>query len=496
MLLREMQRQKGRTVQIIALVVLVCGLVAAGIGLGFLVREVGYDLNPVLVVAVDLVALLIFTIMVSSTLARAAQVLYLRDDLDLLLSSPLPPGRILAVRFAGIAFSVTLFWLVLAAGLLAPIAVIAAPALLAVLPVLLALGLVASAVGLLLTTLLFRLIGPRRTRTLAQVLSALIGASLFLSSQLPNILRGKSESYSRWGWLRPYFTGEAHLDLPPHADLIARAAVGQPIPLLLVLAVSLVFFMLVTGMLGRQFARDAASAIGSDPARRVSKRVTGAFAAGAFAATLRKELRLLMRDISLFSQVLLRVLYMLPLAFVFVRNASAGDSLLLPTAAAAMAVMAGQLSSSFTWITVSAEDAPDLLVAAPASMSLITRAKLWAALIPTAVLVAIPLLAVGLFAPLTALVSAAGCFASAWACGVVNIWRQRPGRRADFRRRGNVNWVVAFAILGISGLIGGATFLAASGMTWAILPAVLAAVLTLAMRRSDKQIRERLRDEA
>lgn len=496
MLLREMQRQKGRTAQIIALAVLACGLVAAGVGLGFLIREVGYEVTPLVVVAVDLAALLIFTIMVSSTLARAAQVLYLRDDLDLLLSSPLPPGRILAVRFAGIAFSVTLFWLVLAGGLLAPIAVIAAPALLAVLLVLLALGLVASAVGLLLTTLLFRLIGPRRTRTLAQVLSALIGASIFLSTQLPNILRGHGGDYSRWGWLRPYFTGEAHLDLPPHADLLARAAVGQPVPLLLVLAVSLGFFMLVTQLLGRQFARDAASAVGSDPARKASRRTAGAFAAGAFAATLCKELRLLMRDIALFSQVLLRVLYMLPLAFVFVRNAGAGDSMLLPAAAAAMSVMAGQLSSSFSWITVSAEDAPDLLVASPASMAVITRAKLWAALIPTAALVAIPLLAVGVFAPLIALVSAVGCFASAWACGVVNIWHQRPGRRSDFRRRGNVNWLVALAILGISGLIGGATFLAASGMTWAIVPAVLAAVLTLAMRRSDQQILRTLRDEA
>ncbi|MDO9337490.1 MAG: hypothetical protein Q7T61_13910 [Caulobacter sp.] len=492
-LLREMQRDKARVVQWVMLAIFMVALLACGVGLGFLIRETGLPpISPMVVTIVDLAVLVMFSIMVASTLARGAQVLYLRDDLDLLFSSPLPARRILAVRFGGIAFSVSVFWLFIAFGLVVPIAILGDPRLLAVLPVLLSLGLLSSAAGLLLTTLLFHLIGPRRTRVLAQVLSALIGASVFLAFQLPNILRGVDPSYSRMGWIRPFLTGEAHLDLPPHADLLARAMLGEPLPLLIVVGVCVGVFLLVTQGLGRRFARDVASAVGSDAGRRKAGK-TGGFAAGAFAATLRKELRLLLRDIALFSQVLLRVFYMLPLAFIFVRNASEGHSLLLPGGAAALALMAGQLSSSFTWITVSAEDAPDLLVASPTPMSVVTRAKLWAGLIPTLALVILPILAVGLWSPWTSLVAAAGAFASAWASGMLNIWYQRPARRADFRRRGNVHWLLVIPILIVGGLIAGATFLAADQNLWAVVPAVLAAVALLALKRSDRQILDRLR---
>ncbi|MDB5471227.1 MAG: hypothetical protein JWR84_2787 [Caulobacter sp.] len=493
MVLREMQRDKARVFQLVMLVVFMGALLACGVGLGLVVRETGLPpIDPRVIAVTDLVVLVMFSIMVSSTLARAAQVLYLRDDLDLLFSSPIPARKILAVRFAGIAFSVTIFWLFIAFGLVIPIAVLAMPQLLAILPVLLSLGLLSSAAGLLLTTVLFRLLGPRRTRVLAQVLSALIGASVFLVSQLPRLLNNVDTDYGRWGWIRDYATGEKHLDLPPQADLLLRAALGEPIPLLIVVGVCLGAFLLVTQGLGRRFARDAAIAVGSDASKRKAGK-TGAFAAGAFAATLRKELRLLFRDIALFSQVLLRVFYMLPLAFVFVRNASSGHSLLLPGGAAALALMAGQLSSSFTWITVSAEDSPDLLVASPTAMSVITRAKLWAGLLPTLALVILPIVAVGIWSPWTGAVAAVGAFCSAWASGMLNIWYQRPGRRADFRRRGNVHWLLVIPILLVGGLIAGATFLAAAQMLWAIVPAVLAAVATLALRRTDKQILERLR---
>lgn len=493
MMTREMRRDRARVAQLVALVIFMGMLIAAGVGLGFAVREFGLPpINPLIVTIVDLVVLVMFTMMVSSTLARAAQVLYMRDDLDLLFSSPIPARKILAVRFTGIAFSVTVFWLFIAFGLVVPIAVLGEPRVLALLPVLLSLGLLSSAAGLLLTTVLFRLLGPRRTRVLAQVLSAVIGAAVFLGFQLPNLLRDTDYSYGRMSWLRPYITGEAHLDLPPHADLLLRAALSEPIPLFIVVGVCLGAFLLVTQGLGRRFARDASMAIGSDTGKKKAGN-TAAFASGAFAATLRKEMRLIFRDIALFSQVLLRVLYLLIPAFILVRNANSGHVLLLPSGAAFLAVMAGQLSSSFTWITVSAEDSPELLVASPAAMSVVSRAKLWAGLIPTLAIIALPIIGVAIWSPWVGLVAAVGATASGWASGMLNIWYQKPGRRADFRRRGNVHWLLVIPILLIGGLIAGATFLAAAKLMWAIVPAILAAVGMLALRRTDAQILERLR---
>src|SRR5665213_3683617 len=56
--------------------------------------------------------------------------------------------------------------------------------------VLASLALTASALGLALALGLFRLIGPKRTKTVGQVLGALIGAGFFITSQIRNMVGG------------------------------------------------------------------------------------------------------------------------------------------------------------------------------------------------------------------------------------------------------------------------------------------------------------------
>jgi ABC-2 type transport system permease protein len=491
---REMSTQKGRLITLIALSVLFVILAGVGFPIGLAVRDLDLTPVPAVHLAFDLGLALLFTLMLSQTLAAAAQALYARADLDLLFSSPLPPRTVLTVRFAGIALGASSLYLVLLAGILIPIALMGTPQWLGALGVVASLGLLASAVGLVLTTVLFRLLGARRTRTVAQVLAAVIGASLFLLSQSGQFMGNDNRRFS--DMMADLFSGDAQVTLPPLADLPLRAIMGEPLPLISMMAGALLIFVAVNQLLGRRFARDAASALGVESSGRKPGRVTGAFADGAFAATLRKELRLLTRDVALLSQVLLRLLYLLPLAFILLRNASEGHNLLLPGGAAAVSVMAGQLASSLVWITVSAEDAPDLLVASPAPFSTINRAKLWAALIPTALMLAIPLGLLTFVAPWTGLVATAGAAASAASAGMIGLWHQRPGNRADFRRKGQVHWLVSVAILLIGGLIGVATFLAAWMQALAIIPAIFAAVFTLAMRKSDTAILKTLRERA
>jgi ABC-2 type transport system permease protein len=490
---REAMGARGRYVGLVAGGFVLVVLVGAGVGLGMALRHYQLEVSTPAVLIADLALAFIFTLMLSQTLAAAAQALYSRGDLDLLFSSPLPPRTVLTVRFTALALNVVTLFAALAGGLLLPIAFLGHPQWLGVLPVLMALALLASAAGLVLASALFRLLGPRRTRTIAQVLAAVIGAAIFLVFQSGNMMGGDRRAmFERIAGVM----SDRDLALPPLADLPLRAMLGEPWPLLAIFGLSVVAFLAVNTLLGRRFARDSAAAVGVDGVGRKAKARTGDFASGAFAATLRKELRLLLRDAALLSQVLLRVLYLLPLAFVLLRNAGEGQSLLLPGGAAGLAVMAGQLASSLTWITVSAEDAPDLLVAAPAPISTVNRAKLAAALIPVAGLLALPLVALIVLAPAAGIAATLGCAASASSAGMINVWRQRPGRRSDFRRKGSVHWFFTVAILLIGGLIGTATFFAASLQLWAIIPAVLAAVFTLALRKSDAAIIATLRDQA
>lgn len=463
----------------------------AGVGIGLSLREVEIPIVPLAVVIADFALAVILTLMLSNTLAASADALYERGDLDLLFSSPLKPGRVLLIRALGLAVNAGLWFVLPVVLLLTPTIVLGHPAWAGVFGVLVAAALAATGVGLLLAMALFALIGPRRTRTVAQVMAALIGAAFFLGSQYRNLL-GEQRSESLITRIAME-AREGRIQPPPLADVPLRAALGEPWPLLAVLAIGVGIFALAVAVLGRRFA-DAAAATQGAATRKAARGTSRAFAAGAFQATVRKELRLMRRDTALLSQVLLRVLYLVPLALVMARNAGTQPTANLAASAAAVVILAGQVAGSLAWITLSAEDAPDLLAVAPTPMKVLRQAKLVAALIPVAILLVAPVAVLAWYQPLAGLWTAIGAGLSAWSAGLVHVWRQKPGKRADFRRRRSGSLLVAIAEIAVSLMIGAATALAVAGwLVWAVIPLVVAGALMMALRRTDEQIAAALR---
>lgn len=497
---RDSLGRLGRTRMIILAVVALALVFAFGLPMAFALRRFGVPVMPLSIVAGAAVCAVVFTLMLSQTLSAATLALYSRGDLDLLFSSPIAPRKVLTVRFAAIAANVFAGFALLVVPPLLPIAALGHWRWLGALVVLADLALAASACGLLLATALFGVLGPRRTRTVAQVLAAVIGAAFFLTAQARNLLGGARTS-SLWMSIADAVQ-EGRLPLPPGASWPLRAMLGEPLPLAALTLACLALFVGASQWLGERFSRDAAAAGGIDLAGAGPRRRRGPdrpFAQGAFRATFGKELRLLWRDAALLSQVFLRVLYLLPLAFVLLREAHGHMAYLLPAGAGALAMMTGQVAGSLAWVTVSAEDAPELLAAAPAPIALLLRAKLAAALTPVAVMLAAPLVFLIGLSPQTGLAAAAGCAASAVASALINAWYNKPARRTDFRRRRGGSWVGAIAQLGVTALIAMAAAVAAAPSPWAVLaivPALVALVAVILLRRSDEQIAEALRTPA
>jgi ABC-2 type transport system permease protein len=151
------------------------------------------------------------------------------------------------------------------------------------------------------------------------------------------------------------------------------------------------------------------------------------------------------------------------------------------------------VSASLAWITISAEDSPDLLAAAPASIATIRQGKIAAAIAPVAVIVGPVLIALLAFSPWVAVVGAVGCAAQMAMGAFLNIWWQRPGKRAEFRRRRQASWFVSLAEILLGLLIAAATALFAFGSTWGLLPGLVALAGVFMLRRSDEQIARALR---
>jgi ABC-2 type transport system permease protein len=466
-------------------------LLIGGFPVAWMLRDFEAPVNNLSILAADTVAVLVFSLMLSQTLAGATDALYTRGDLDLLFSSPLDPRKTLTVRFASMAATAFTAFALLAIPLLIPLAIFGHWRWLSLLLVLGALAMAASGIGLAISVGLFAVIGPRRTRAAAQILAAVIGAAFFLISQTQTILGRRSTGL----WLQLMgAASDPRLHLPPGASWPLRAMLGEPLPLAAMLLVGAAVFFAVTAWLSRRFAADAASAQGADVGRRtVARGVAAPFVGGVFAATFVKELRLLGRDVALLAQVLLRVLYLLPVTFLLLRSAGGHQALALPGGAAAITFMAGQVGASLTWITVSAEEAPELLQCAPAASATVRNAKLLAGLAPLVLLLAIPLAIVTVAAPAAGLAATAGAASAAYAAGLINAWYPTPGKRSDFlRRRRSGSILIGLAYFFVSLLIAAAAALASLLLPWAIIPALLALGALFALRRSPDRIAEAL----
>ena len=417
----------------------------------------------------------LWALMMSHALDSGTQAIFLRGDHDLLISSPVPPRRVFALRALTIAVNIVTVYAAITLPLVLALLWYGQWRWLSIYPVLISLGLSAAAAGLTLCFALFEVIGARRTRIVAQVLGASIGASIFLITQseklMPPVWRA---NFLAWA-SRPDDAGAQASPLNL-AWLPARALLGEAAPALGVFLAALAAFALVVWCFGGRFARNAVMASDlSAPARgqaAAQAKARSFRVQGLLATQLVKEWRLLFRDPWLISQSLMQTLYLLPICFAFAGGGSSA-ALLAPMTV----ILAGNLASGLVWITMRAEDAPDLIASAPVPAANWRRAKLLAALTPVAAILFLPLAALASQSGLAALASAAGCAAAAVGAALLAFSMEENGSRKDFAKRHKRSLLAGLAEPVSHVAWAGATALALDASLWALAPAAFAAAL-------------------
>jgi ABC-2 type transport system permease protein len=386
--------------------------------------------------------LLAWALMLSQAIESVTRVFYARADLDLIMSSPTRLTNIFSVRIASIALSVTVMALLLSAPFIDVLVLGGGVRWLAAFGVVIAVGLSAAAIAIAVTIALFRLIGPARTRLTAQILAAIVGAGFVIALQVAAIV--SYGTLSRFAIL----TSDAAAAFAPGDDSLlwwpARAALGDGTALLSLLSVSLVLLGSVMAIFSPRFADTALSASAQAISSRQGARTT-AFRGGSRQQALRrKEFLLLRRDPWLASQTLMQLLYLLPPALLLWRSFSDHSAaIVLITPVIVMA--AGQLAGGLAWLTISGEDAADLVATAPLSASSMIRAKIEVVLIGIAVLFA-PLVApLAILAPFQAVVTATGIGVATISATAIQLWFRVQAKRTQFRRRQTSSRLATFA---------------------------------------------------
>src|SRR5438309_2175263 len=181
---------------------------------------------------------LAWALMLSQAIESVTRVFYARADLDLIMSSPVRLTDVFSIRIAAIALSVSAMALLFSTPFIDVLMIGGGLRWLAAYGVVASIGMSAAAVAIAVTIMLFRLIGPRRTRLAAQILAAVIGAGFVIALQIAAIL--SYGTLSRFAVL----SSDAAATFAPDLGSIfwwpARAAIGDGEVLALLVAFSLV----------------------------------------------------------------------------------------------------------------------------------------------------------------------------------------------------------------------------------------------------------------
>jgi len=421
-----------------------------------------------------------WSLMASQAMESVTRAFYSRADLDLILSSPAAAQTVFAVRIATITLATALMSILLAAPFINVLAALGGMRWLATYALMLAVSVSAMAFAVALTIALFMTLGPKRTRLVAQIMAAVIGATFVIGLQLAAIQSYGSLSRTDFLQSSAFVAGA-----PDTGSLVywpALAATGDLTALAAVLAAGLLMLGSAIVLFAPRFADCVIAATGvAAPAPPQRGQANGFQRMTPGSALRLKEWLLLRRDPWLLSQSLMQILYLAPPAFLLWRSFGEGGGaivVLVPV----LVMAAGQLAGGLAWLAISGEDAPDLVATAPVPARRIVRAKV-EAVMGVIALVFLPfVLAMAVISPWHSAVSAWGIIAAAAAAIQIQLWFRAQAKRSQFRRRHTSSRVATFAEAFSSIAWAGTAALAAAG-TWFAAIAGAFAVLVLAVAR-------------
>jgi len=389
--------------------------------------------------------------MLGAAMNQAIALLFERADFDLLLSSPIDPRAVLLARIAAITSAAFLSVALFLAPILNGAIVALSRSYLAGYVVWILLAASSAAAGVSLTLILVRWIGARRTRTWIQIVAGVMGALVYLAFQSRNYLpREQEREYERilMGVLKT-----------PLFSAVSRAGRGEllELGLLFLLTVCLVYFAT------RQLARTFVGGVQETGGQPAQKRPTGhyLFSGKLSYVTFRKDVRLILREPLLLSQILPSMMYVVPAFLGFRRNG--GILMLAPISV----VVATQFSTLLTSVAASGEEGLDLIRMSPSPELQLRYAKM-AAGMAVPLTISLMLCTIVAFAghPWLGLIAIVTGLATAAAGSWLQVASIRPSPRKDIlkRRRGDAkSLVVGFLLLsgaaGVGLIAYGATLL-------------------------------------
>lgn len=441
-----------------AVVMLVLLLLPIGIGIRLALIAQGAPDVPVRALGpLNAASFALMLLMVSGASIYVMRSFHDRGDLDLLLAAPIPPARVMVAKSLAIHASVALPMLFLLSPFAIASALLGHPGWLGGVVVIMVCAVIATSLAFALVAALFRLLGPRRGRIVVQIGGGVFAAGVAIFAQVPNL------APRQWQQMMQAVA------VPPPApfDVPARAVLGAPLPLMLLIGLAILAALAAARLASRRLMDNGPTTVTPTARNRGAER---RFRAGSPVALLQKELRLLWRDAELLSSIALQMAYMVP-AFALIFS---GGEVSPGRLAAACVLFSGLLASSLGWLTICGDDAPDLIATAPVSPRLVLQMKVLAACLIPMALVIVPLSIVLFKDPRAGLVALLLSPLAAALAALQQHWAGQPQNRKAFRSRQKGSLLLAVTEYVMAGAWSATAGLLISGSPWAAATALLA----------------------
>ena len=473
------RRRLSTAVTVLVFIGLVLHLPAWAIVARF--AEDGINPDKASLVSVSLIVLLYISLLLSQALESVTRSLYSRGDLDLVLSSPVSPRRLFSVRIAVNAGLIAMVAVVISTPFVDVLTLAGGPRWLAAFGVAIGLGVAAAGLAVAITIGLFRVLGARRTRLVAQVFAALIGAGFAIGIQVFAIIYYGTMVRPAMVLAQNLITTLPGVDSPLWWP--ARAIMGDWAALAGVLVICFLILAAVMAAFAPRLGEHSIAATDlAAPRGRHHARPRGFALRSPAAALRRKEWLLLRRDPWLASQTLTQLFYLVPPALLLMRNFGDATGALV-VVVMVLTTVGGQLGGALAWLAISGEDAPDLMMTAPVQPLAITRAKVEAVMSAVLMVLAPFLLVLAGLSPHHAIVAAFGIVIAAASTIRIQLWFRAQAKRSNFRRRHTSSRIATFAEALTSFSWAAATGLAAAGtLTLAAISATIALLILFGAR--------------
>ncbi len=411
-----------------------------------------------------------------------------KGDLDLLLSSPIPPHRFVAARLISSAWRGFCIYTGFATIFFGASIVLISPMFASIYVVVAGFAILDAALTYMIARQALLWFGLRNGRRATITLGAvgvmigLIGYQMVSSSGSLGRLAAKADDPNAslvvlHDWI---------VELTSNLSWLGGTILGDWLGALAFLVAGAVVSAAVLHFAGRRYDQDVAFLNGQNDhaPHKARKAHAQQFRRPALVMVFHKEWLSLTRDPLFVSQLIVPLFTMVPfLGFVWNAITNPEDqSEVAPVMGAKFAAITvfnvTMLTSSLAWLTASVEEARDLLQASPLDPKIILQGKVLAASGPALIELFIVAALVAWAWPVAALtILVMGTATCAGAC-VIEFSRPRPTKRPKMTQRPDRSLVTVLFGLGLGILWACAAGLAAAKIAWWLLPAALAITIS------------------